>query len=352
MHYLRDVRWAGYGSEPAGDLSAGGCFVVPRRAADDGEPMTPYIIRRLLAAVVTVVALTVVTFLLTTAARGDPALLALQQSGAEPTPELLQQTRARMGLTDPLPVRYARWAGRAVRGDLGTSFLTRRPVVAMLRERVGPTLSLGAVTLAVSAVAGITLGAVTAVGRRRWLDVAVRSVAVLFASIPAFWLSLGLILVLGERLRLLPVAGFGGWRHYVLPVIALSLGPTAALLRLTRGSVLDVLADDYVRTARAKGLRERSVVMRHVLRNAALPVCALLGLRFGHILGGAVIIESIFAWPGMGTVLIGAISGRDLPVIGGFVVITGVVIVGVNLAVDLISPLLDPRVRIGRTARA
>ncbi|MBI2760375.1 MAG: ABC transporter permease [Chloroflexi bacterium] len=314
--------------------------------------MIRYAGRRLLTALLTLFLLTVLTFLMTTAARGDPALLALQRSGVEPTPELLRQTRERLGLTDPLPVRYTRWARGAVRGDLGRSFLTNRPVGEMLSERIRPTLSLGAATLAVSAILGIGLGAVTAVARRRVIDITVRATTLLLASIPAFWLSLGLILVLGERLRLLPVAGYGGWKHYVLPVTALSLGPTASLLRLTRGAVLDVLSDDYVRTARAKGLGSRTVLVRHVLRNAALPVFTLLGLRFGHILGGAVIVESIFAWPGMGTVLITAISGRDLPVIGGFVVITGLVVVSVNLTVDLICPLIDPRIRIGKAARA
>jgi len=314
--------------------------------------LTGYIIRRLLVAAVTLVALTSLAFLLTTTARGDPALLALQQSGVEPTPELLQQLRERMGLTDPLPVRYARWLSGAVHGDLGNSYLTNRPVGTMLRERVAPTLTLGTAALVISAVVGITLGTVAAVARRRSLDAGVRVVTLLLASIPAFWLSLGLILVLGERLHLLPVAGYGTWRHFVLPVTALALGPAAALMRLTRGAVLDVLSDDYVRTARAKGLRERTVVLRHVLRAAALPVFAMLGLRFGSILGGAVIIESIFAWPGMGTVLISAISGRDLPVIGGFVIITGIVVVFVNLVVDLLSPLIDPRVRIGKAACA
>lgn len=313
--------------------------------------MTDYIIRRLAVAAITLFALTVATFLLTTAAQGDPALLALQQSGTEPTPELLQLMRERLGLTDPVPVRYIRWAARVIRGDLGTSVLTRRSVWSMLRERVGPTLALGTAALSLSSVLGVTLGTVAAMTRRRWLDVAVRTTALLCAAIPAFWLSLGLILLFGERLRLLPVAGYGGWRHFVLPVTALAVGPTAAALRLTRAAVLDVLSDDYVRTARAKGLAERTVALRHVLRNAALPVVALLGLRFGHILGGAVIIESIFAWPGMGTTLISAISGRDLPVIGGFVVITGSIIVAANLLVDLISPLIDPRIRVGTGVR-
>jgi ABC-type dipeptide/oligopeptide/nickel transport system permease component len=309
--------------------------------------MTGYLLRRLLVAAVTLLALTSVAFLMTTAARGDPALLALQQAGVDPTPQLLGQVRQHMGLNSPLPVRYARWLGGAVHGDLGTSYLTNRPVGAMLGERIAPTISLGLLALLTAGVAGITLGCLAAVTPYPAVDFTLRAAAVLLASVPGFWLSLGLILVIGQWWHLLPVAGYGAWSNYPLPVIALAAGPAAALLRLTRGNVLDVLSADYVRTARAKGLPERLVVLRHVVRVAALPVFLLFSVRFGTILGGAVIIESIFAWPGMGTALVQAISGRDVPVIGGFVLITGLVIILTNLLVDLLTPLLDPQVHIG-----
>ncbi|MCS7001298.1 MAG: ABC transporter permease [Dehalococcoidia bacterium] len=307
-----------------------------------------YTVRRALAAIPTLIALTVVAFLLTTAARGDPALIALLEAGVDPTPEDVAQMREQLGLNAPLPVRYARWVvGVVTAGDLGRSFLTRRPVSAMLQERVAPTLVLGGVALVVSTVLGVGFGVIAAWWRRLWLEAVVRIVVVVLASIPSFWVAISLIVIAGEQLRLLPVAGYGTWQHLILPVTALALGPIAITMRLTRGRVLDILSDDYVRTARAKGVAPLWIALRHVLPNALLPVVALLGVRLGHVLAGAVIIESIFAWPGMGTVLITAISGRDLPVIGGYVLVIGVLVIASNFLVDLVAGAIDPRVRVG-----
>jgi peptide/nickel transport system permease protein len=309
--------------------------------------MSRYLIQRLLAVVPTLLALTLVAFVLTTAARGDPALEALQQAGDVPTPEALARYRQQLGLDQPFPVRYGRWLAAVTRGDLGRSYLTRRPVADMIGERVRATLLLGVSALVVSTVLGVGLGTLFAMRHDTWLDHGGRFVTLVLASVPSFWLAIALIVLFGEKLRLLPVAGYGVDRHLVLPTLALAIGPAAALMRLTRARMLEVIGQDYVRTARAKGLGGGSVARGHVLRNAAIPIAGLLGLRFGHILAGAVIVESIFAWPGMGSVVLAAISGRDLPVIGGYVLVAGLLFIGANLLVDASYVLLDPRIRLG-----
>ena len=309
--------------------------------------MARYLMVRLISAVPILFLITALAFILTTEARGDPALLALQQSGQTPTPELLEKYRRILGLEDPLPVRYVHWLVGLAHGDLGNSFLTNRPVAEMLGERIVPTLELGLSALVVSMVAGVTLGVALALSQDGLPGLITRGLAYLIAAAPPFWLAIGLILLFGTQWRLLPVAGYGSWQQFLLPTLSLAAGPTAATLRVTRNSVLDVLGEDYVRTARAKGLPQMTVVLRHIMRSASLPVLALSGVRFGHLLAGSVIIESIFAWPGMGSVLVAAISGRDLPVIGGYVLLTGVPVVIANILADLASCALDPRVRLG-----
>jgi len=309
--------------------------------------MARYLLQRLAAAVPTLLVLTVVAFALTTAARGDPAMEALQQAGDVPSPERLAQYRHQLGLDAPFAVRYVRWAERALRGDLGRSFLTRRPVAEMIGERIRATLILGFSALALSTVLGVGLGTLFAVKHDTWVDHAGRLLTLLFASVPSFWMAIALIVLFGEKLRLLPVAGFGVDRHLILPAFALAIGPSASLMRLTRARMLEVMGQDHVRTARAKGLGGMAVARWHILRNAAVPIASLLGLRFGHILAGAIVVESIFSWPGMGTVVLTAISGRDLPVIGGYVLIAGLLFIGANLLVDVSYVMLDPRIRLG-----
>jgi peptide/nickel transport system permease protein len=302
-----------------------------------------FVLRTLRQAVPTLILLSIAAFLLTTAARGDPALIALQQDGQDPTPALLADYRSRLGLDDPLPVRYVRWVDGVVHGDLGRSLLSNRPVAQILGERIGPTLVLAGAALAFSTVIGLLLGMTLVRFHGSRGESLARGGLTLVSSVPAFWLAITLIVVCGERLRILPVAGYGSWQQLVLPVLALSIGPIAALARLTRGLVLDTAYADYVRTARAKGLPEGSITRRHVLRNAAAPLVALSGVRLGHLLGGAVIIESIFAWPGMGSVLLAAISGRDLPVICGYVLMTGTLVIAARVLSDGVAIVLDPR---------
>jgi peptide/nickel transport system permease protein len=311
--------------------------------------MGAYILKQLALAVPTLILLTFVAFSLTTAARGDPAEIALRQGGNDPTPEQIAAYREELGLNDPIFVRYGRWMIGLTQVDMGRSFLSQREVTEVLGERIIPTLRLGLTAFATATILGIGLGVLFGLSANSWFDLIGRWLSLLFAAIPSFWLALLLIVIVAERWRLLPVAGYGNGdpRYLILPVIALACGPAAALMRVTRGAVIEVWRQDYVRTARSRGLREVAVAMRHALPNALLPIVTLLGLRFGQILAGAIIIESIFAWPGMGTELNTAISGRDLPVIGAYVLIAGVSFIVVNLITDISYGLLDPRIRLG-----
>jgi len=311
--------------------------------------MGRYLLGRVATAVPTLLLLTFVAFLLTSAARGDPAEAALRQGGQEPTTEAIAAYRQKLGLNDPLIVRYGHWLLNLTHGDLGTSFLSQRPVRDIIGERLEPTLRLGLTAFVVTSIVGIGLGIIFGLNVNSKLDVIGRWISLLLAAIPSFWLGLLLVSIVAERWRLLPVAGYGGARYLILPVIALSCSPAAGLMRLSRAAMIEVWRQDYVRTARAKGLRHHALVLGHALPNALLPIVTVLGLRFGQLLAGAIVIETIFSWPGMGSALIGAISGRDLPVIGAYVLIAGVAFIIVNLLTDLSYGLLDPRIRLGES---
>ncbi len=311
--------------------------------------MGRYLLGRVATAIPTLLLLTFVAFLLTSAARGDPAEAALRQGGQEPTREAIAAYRQQLGLDDPLIVRYGRWLINLTHGDLGTSFLSQRPVRDIIGERLEPTLRLGITAFIVTSIVGIGLGILFGLNVNSKLDVIGRWISLLLAAIPSFWLALLLVSIVAERWRLLPVAGYGSARYLILPVIALSCSPAAGLMRLSRAAMIEVWRQDYVRTARAKGLRQYALVLGHALPNALLPIVTVLGLRFGQLLAGAIVIETIFSWPGMGSALIGAISGRDLPVIGAYVLLAGVAFIIVNLLTDLSYGLLDPRIRLGES---
>lgn len=308
--------------------------------------MGRYIVRRVALAIPTLVFLTLVAFLLTSASKGDPAEAALRAGGTEPTTEAIAQYREHLGLNDPLIVRYGRWVSNLTRGDLGTSFQSGRSVTDIIGERLGPTLRLGVTAFIVSTVVGVGLGILFGIFADTPFDVIGRTISLFLAAIPSFWLALLLIRLAAEQWHILPVAGYGGVRYLILPVIALSCGPAASLMRFTRSAMIDVWRQDYVRTGRAKGLSQTKLVFRHALPNAMLPILTLLGMRFGGILAGAIVIESIFSWPGLGSALINAISGRDLPIIGAYVLIAGISFVVVNLLTDVGYAILDPRVRL------
>lgn len=309
--------------------------------------MGTYIARRAALAIPTLLFLTLAAFILTSASKGDPAEAALRAGGVEPTAEAIAEYREKLGLNDPLPIRYGRWVINLAQGDLGTSFLSGRPVSEIIGERLGPTLRLGITAFLASTIVGVGLGIIFGLKPGSPLDLAGRTVSLFLAAIPSFWLALILIVVVSEKLRWLPVAGYGGVKYLILRVIALGCGPAASLMRFTRSTVIDVWRQDFVRTARAKGINERTLLFRHALPNAMLPILTLLGLRFGQILAGAIVIESIFSWPGLGSTLLASISGRDLPVIGAYVLITGISFIVVNLITDVSYALIDPRITLG-----
>ena len=240
-----------------------------------------------------------------------------------------------------------------VHGDFGRSFLDNRPVRDKIGERIEPTLRLGLAAFLTTAIIGVGLGVIFGLFPNTPIDYLGRTVTQFLAAVPSFWLGLILISVVAERSSWLPVGGYGGVRYLVLPVIALSAGASSQIIRFTRNAVIEVWRNDYIRSARAKGMHQRSVAVRHAIPNALLPVITLLGLRFGQILAGSIVIEAIFSWPGMGSALITAISGRDLPVIGAYVMLAGTLFVIVNLITDISYGLLDPRIRLGEAkARA
>ena len=310
--------------------------------------MTRYLLRRLLALVPVWLAISFVAFALANLTPGDPARLALQRDlGRQPTAEEVTRARDALGLDDPFVVRYARWLADAATGDFGTSYRTGEPVAGALLARFPSTLQIATLGLLAALVVALPIGVLAAVWRNSPLDHVSRVLALLGAAMPSYWVAYLLILVFAVRLGALPVAGRGTWQHFVLPSATLGLATSATLMRLTRSEMLEVLGQDFVRTGRAKGLGPRAVIVGHALRNALIPVLTVAGMRFAGLLGGAVIVETIFAWPGIGKFVLDSIFDRDYPVIQGFVVFMGSVFLLVNLAVDLSYAALDPRVRLG-----
>lgn len=310
--------------------------------------MTVYILRRLLLVIPTLLGVSLLVFVLARLAPGDPARELLRRTiDRPPTAAELTAARHELGLDRPVTLQYLTWAGRALRGDLGISYATRRPVTAELSRRIPATLQLALPAAVFALVVAAVLGTISAVQRNRWLDQIVRAGSLAGASMPSFWLAYLLILLFAVRLSLLPVAGREQATSVILPIVTLMASPTALLTRFIRSSMLQTLGEDYVRTARAKGLRERRVLGAHVLRNSLIPVVTAFGTSLGHLLAGAVVIESIFAWPGLGKLALDAILQRDYPVIQAFVLYSGLTFVAINLVVDLSYAVIDPRIRLG-----
>ena len=283
----------------------------------------------------------VVVFLLLYVAPGDPVQ---EMVGERADAETIARLRRELRLDDPVPVQFAHYAGGVLSGDLGTSYITGRPILRDVAERFPKTLLLAATAMVLAALVGISIGVVTA----RWpgglLDRITLGAAYLGISFPVYWVGLLLILLFAVTLRWLPPSGYGRAQYLVLPALALGSRSIAFLARVTRSSMLEVLGSDFVRTARAKGLVERTVVVRHALRNALIPVITVLGLDFGYYLTGSILTETIFSWPGLGRYVVNAISRRDLPAIQGSVLFLSVVFVAVNLLTDLAYAKADPRV--------
>lgn len=266
-------------------------------------------------------------------------------AGDEAPIERVEQIRRDLGLDRPAIVQYGAYLADLARGDLGTSFSSRRPVATEIGSRYWNTFSLALAAITVATVVGIAMGVISALFRGRWPDHLVTVTALLGISIPVFWLGLLLMQLFAVELGWLPAAGYGTWKHFVMPTITLSVFSIAFITRMTRSSLLETIQQDYVRTARAKGVRERLVLFMHSLRNALLPVTIVVGLRFGYMVGGAVITEEVFAWPGLGRLLILSVAQRDIPLVQGLLLVFATSFVVVNLIVDVLYAFLDPRIR-------
>ncbi|MFN3368805.1 MAG: nickel ABC transporter permease [Thermus sp.] len=304
--------------------------------------MLAYATRRLLVAVPTLFGVVLLVFLMVRLAPGDPAVLL---AGEFATPETLEAIRTRYGLDRPLPEQFLLYLGALLQGDLGESARSRRPVLEELKTYFPNTVELASAAILVALLTGIPLGILAALRPGSGLDLGVMVLALIGVSMPVFWFGLLAILIFSVQLGWLPVAGKGTLAHVILPAITLGVNATALLARMTRGALLEVLSQDYIRTARAKGVAERVVIFKHALRNALIPVVTVAGLEFGTLLAGAVITETIFAWPGLGQLLVGSILARDYPVVQGAVLLVATTFILVNLGVDLLYAWIDPRVR-------
>jgi peptide/nickel transport system permease protein len=304
--------------------------------------MRTYILRRLAQSALTLLGVSVLVFVILRVLPGDPARMLLPDGAPE---SAVAELNRQLGLREPLIVQYGLFLRSVARGDFGQSFQYRAPALRVVLERLPATVQLTLAAMLVTIAVGVSLGIFTAVRRGTRYDVAGTIVAVLGQSLPNFWLGIMLILLFGVALRWLPTSGFAGWASLVLPAITLAAFPTALVARLTRSSMLEILNRDYIRTGRAKGLAEQTVVLRHALRNAAIPVLTVIGLQIGALLGGAVITESVFAWPGMGKLIVDAIFFRDFPVVQTVLILSATVFVAINLLVDLLYTVIDPRIR-------
>ena len=316
--------------------------------------MAGYALRRLLAAIPVLLGVSLVAFALVRLVPGDPITVLLGPGYNEQQAAVLRQ---RYALDRPLPVQYAAWLGRAVRGDLGESFFTGQPVLRAIVERLPVTLELAFIGVAFAVLVGVPLGVASAVRPGRWADHAARVLGLVGISVPGFWLGTMLILLLSLKLGLLPSGRFvplwedpaENLRRMLMPGAALGLAVAAVTMRTARSAMLEVLGQDYVRTARAKGMGERVVLLRHALRNALVPIVTVIGLQAGYLLGGSVVIEQVFSLPGVGRLALQSIAGRDYALLQGTVLFVAVAFVLVNLVVDLLYATLDPRIGYGGT---
>jgi ABC-type dipeptide/oligopeptide/nickel transport system permease component len=300
-----------------------------------------FIVRRLVLSIPTLLGVMIVVFLLLYVAPGDPVQ---DMVGERADAETIARLRKELHLDEPVLKQFALYAGGVVRGDLGRSYITQRPIIRDIRERFPKTLLLAGSAMLLASVLGITIGVLSSRNPGGWFDRLSLGFAYLGISFPVYWVGLILILIFAVTLKWLPPSGYGGVKYLILPAFALGSRSIAFLARVTRSAMLDVLGSDFVRTARAKGLREQVVVMRHALRNALIPIVTVLGLDFGYYLTGSILTETIFSWPGIGRYVVNAIARRDLPAINGSVLFLSVVFVMVNLLTDLAYAKADPRV--------
>ena len=305
--------------------------------------MAKYIAKRLLMLVPVLLGISLVVLLLIDITPGDPARMLL---GARASQEEVDALRDELGLNDPLPVRYVRFLWGVVHGDFGTSLMTKRPVADEMLERFPYTLTLVAIGTVFSVILGIPIGIFAATHQRTWKDNAAIFLALIAVSMPSFWFALMLIRFFGVQLRWLPLSGVSTWKGWVLPCIAMALGLTAIIARQMRSDMLEVLRQDYVTTAKAKGLTNRKVIYRHALKNATIPVIMVIGGIFGSSLGGSLITEVIYSIPGLGQYIMTALNNRDYPVIQSGILIISSLFAVIILLVDVVFALVDPRIRL------
>ena len=305
--------------------------------------MIRFIIKRLLLLIPIALGVSFIVFAIMDFTPGDPATMILGEGASA---EAQAALREELGLNQPFILRYVEYVANAVRGNFGNSYRTRIPVVQEIASRFMPTLTLAVLSLIVSVAVGLPIGVLSAVKQYSITDNITLGVSLLLTSLPSFWLALMLILFFSVQLGILPTIGIETWRHYVMPTIATSAATIASLLRMTRSTMLEVIRQDYIRTARAKGAEEKTVIFGHALRNALLPVITIIGVNFGLSLGGAIVIEQIFAIPGLGQLMINAIRSKDTPMVLGAVIFTALIASFINLLVDIVYAYIDPRVKV------
>lgn len=304
--------------------------------------MHRYVIKRFLAAIPVLVGVTLILFFMLRMIPGDPARVLAGELG---TREEIERIRHQLGLDRPVYVQYAVFLRRLVKFDLGRSARTQNPVIEEIWARLPNTAALAIVAMIIACLFGIPAGMISAIRPRSWIDYLVSSSCLFGISMPVFWLGIMMIILFSVILQWLPSGGIGTWKHAILPSISLSGFIIAFIARMTRSCMLDVLLQDYIRTARCKGLRERTVMIKHVLRNALIPIVTVAGLQFGMLLGGSVLTETVFAWPGVGRLIVDSILARDYPVVQGAILIFALMYIFVNLTVDLLYSYVDPRIR-------
>lgn len=304
--------------------------------------MLDYLAKRLLGIIPVIFAISLVVFAFVHMLPGDPARLV---AGLDASPEDVAAVRSSLGLEGPLWQQYVRFAGNALQGDFGISLKTRRPVITEIGERLMPTVWLTVVAMIWATVLGLLIGVVSAVKRGRWQDYGGMIIAISGISFPSFWLGLLLINLFSVRLGWLPTGGYGTWQHFVMPAFTLGLGVAAVMARFTRSAFVEIAREDYVRTARAKGVPEKLVIWKHTLRNALVPVITMTGLQFGFLLGGSIVVETVFSWPGLGRLLVDSVSYRDYPVIQAEILLFSLEFILINLAVDVLYAFANPEIR-------
>ena len=304
--------------------------------------MIRFILKRILLLIPVIIGVTLIVFILMQLSPGDPAQIIL---GAQASTEDIQNLREMMGLNDPLPVQFGRFLAGMVRLDFGTSLRDSQPVTQKLMTALPYTIQLTFAAIILALIIGISMGIISATHQYSIFDKFATIFALISFSTPNFWLSILLVILFAVNFRLFPVSGFGDWRYLVLPTIALGTQTAGVFTRMTRSSMLEVLNQDFIRTVRAKGLNERSVVYRHALKNALIPIITTIGLQMGILLGGALLTETVFAWPGIGRLMIDSIRAKDTPVVQGGVIVTASVFVTINLLVDILYAYADPRIK-------